>query len=118
MQVTSQLRQPIHNKLVELDLLRGFLKQANHLWKKHPTRQLQSEFTKNGYHQEKNTYSSWGIFLCHGCGTWCFFGDKSTPVNLPYNVTLLENRQETLTLKTVVVCTKTLGVQVNYILYI
>ena len=43
-------RQPIHNKLAELGLLRGFRKQANHLWKKHP---LQPELTKNGYHQEK-----------------------------------------------------------------
>lgn len=115
MEVTSQLRQPIHNKLVELGLLRVFLKQANHLWKKHPTRQL-SELTKNGYHQEKKHLQQLGYILCPGRGTWCFFGvNLYIPVNLPYNVTLLENRQETITLKTIVVCTKTLGVHVNYI---
>lgn len=115
MEVTSQLRQPIHNKLVELGLLRVFLKQANHLWKKHPTRQL-SELTKNGYHQEKKHLQQLGYILCPGRGTWCFLGvNLYIPVNLPYNVTLLENRQETITLKTIVVCTKTLGVHVNYI---
>ena len=109
-------RQPIHNKLAELGLLRGFLKQANHLWKKHPTRQLQSELTKNGYHQEKSTYSSWGISCALDVGPGVLWGvNLYTRQSTVFSVTLLENRQETITLKTMVVCTKTLGVHVNYI---